>query len=128
MKIIRKISFILFVCFLIWTPALADELPTGGMTCVPTSVDLGVMKKGDKKEVEITVTNVANIPVMVTAVRHSCRCIRVRLPEKPLKPGEAGVVVIAYHAKDPGAFYKEVELIAGTGSCVVRVKGLVEGK
>lgn len=76
-----------------------------------TSTSLGIFPKSDcVKTVVFTFTNVGNDKLVFYDVAPDCGCVTVKLPEKPVKPGKKGQIVVTYNGKrkSPGTFKRRI--------------------
>jgi peptidoglycan-associated lipoprotein len=63
-------------------------------------IDLGTVKKGEKREMSFGFTNTGNIPIEIELVT-SCECTTLDWPQfKVFKPGEKGVINAVFDSKD----------------------------
>jgi len=63
-------------------------------------VELGAVKKGEKKEMSFSFTNTGNIPIEIELVT-SCECTTLDWPQfKIFKPGEKGTINAVFDSKD----------------------------
>jgi hypothetical protein len=83
-----------------------------------------------KKEAACTFefSNTGKSALVISDVKTSCGCTVPEWPQKPILPGEKGLLKIRYDAAFPGVFHKTVEVIYnGTGSPVtLEIYGEVE--
>jgi len=62
--------------------------------------ELGVVKKGEKREMSFSFTNTGNIPIEIELVT-SCECTTLDWPQfKIFKPGEKGTINAVFDSKD----------------------------
>ncbi|HAL95768.1 MAG TPA: DUF1573 domain-containing protein [Chitinophagaceae bacterium] len=75
---------------------------------------LGQLKSG--KEVQITwrFKNVGDRPLIIEGVSASCGCTVPEKPEKPLLPGEEGVIKATFNGSGTGVIAKQVHVTANT--------------
>ncbi|NDE77981.1 MAG: DUF1573 domain-containing protein [Chitinophagaceae bacterium] len=75
---------------------------------------LGQLKSG--KEVQITwrFKNVGDKPLIIEGVSASCGCTVPEKPEKPLLPGEEGVIKATFNGSGTGVIAKQVHVTANT--------------
>ena len=76
-----------------------------------TSAHIGTFpKSASRKTVVFTFTNVGDAPLEFLDVDYSCGCVSATYPEKPVKPGKKGEIVVTYKGqnKDPGKVYQKV--------------------
>jgi len=62
------------------------------------------------KEVRFTMTNTGELPVLITNVKASCGCTKVKYPKQPVQPGESVSLKVTYNAAKKGKFYKTVSV------------------
>lgn len=63
-------------------------------------VELGAVKKGEKKEMSFSFTNTGNIPIEIELIS-SCECTTLDWPQyKVFKPGEKGMIKALFDSKD----------------------------
>ena len=75
---------------------------------------LGQLKSG--KEVQITwrFKNVGDRPLIIEGVSASCGCTVPEKPEKPLLPGEEGVIKATFNGSGTGVIAKQVHVTDNT--------------
>ncbi|NDB53329.1 MAG: DUF1573 domain-containing protein [Chitinophagaceae bacterium] len=75
---------------------------------------LGQLKSG--KEIQITwrFKNVGDKPLIIEGVSASCGCTVPEKPEKPLLPGEEGVIKATFNGSGTGVIAKQVHVTANT--------------
>ena len=62
--------------------------------------DLGMVKKGEKREMSFSFTNTGNVPIEIELVS-SCECTTLDWPQfKIFKPGDKGVINAIFDSKD----------------------------
>lgn len=61
-------------------------------------------------------TNDGSEPLVITRALTSCNCVKVRYDKKPVPPGGRGEIAVVYEVnkKEPGVFYKVIEIHANT--------------
>jgi hypothetical protein len=91
-----------------------------------TSVSMGDLKEGDKKQIRFSFTNVSNHPVTITAVHTDCPCLLLKSEKKTYQPGETGELILEFDSNHYTWKYKQtVVVITDPGS--LRTDLLVEG-
>ena len=90
--------------------------------------NLGVFpKSASTKTVVFTFKNVGNDKLVFYGGSGDCGCIKVSYPEKPIKPGRKGQIVVTYRGlnKNPGRFNHKVNFsVSGSPShFTLRVAG-----
>lgn len=73
------------------TQPLTTVTKGASMTFDTPSVDIGQIKKGDKKEMEFYFTNTGTEDLKIEIVS-GCECTTLDWPRKAIKPGERGFV------------------------------------
>lgn len=59
-------------------------------------IDLGIIKKGEKREIEYTFTNISDEDIKISQVS-TCECTEVlKRPYLPVKPGAKGVIKVLF--------------------------------
>ena len=75
-----------------------------------TSFDLGQMKLGESKEVKIPIKNIGSVPLKLTGFDVSCGCTNVQYDKSPTPSDSTNIVILTYHADEPGSFSKTVSI------------------
>lgn len=72
-------------------------------------------------------TNDGSAPLVITRALTSCSCVKVSYSRKPVKPGDKGIVTVAYEVnkKESGVFYKAIEVYSNSGGG--RVNLIIKG-
>ena len=65
-------------------------------------VDLGKVKRGEKRTLFFEFTNVSNENIKIDIV-DACDCTKVEFPRRELKPGEKGRLDVTFDSKDKEA-------------------------
>jgi hypothetical protein len=79
-------------------------------------IDQQLGKLTPNKEVEITwnFKNAGSKPLVIQNVSASCGCTIPEKPEKPLAPGETGVIKAKFNGSGMGVIVKQVHVLANT--------------
>jgi Protein of unknown function (DUF1573) len=76
---------------------------------------LGKIYEGEKVEVTYRFKNTGNKPLVIESVRPSCGCTVADKPEKPIMPGEEGMIRAAFDSKGkPGSNNKNIMVFSNT--------------
>lgn len=69
-----------------------------------------------KVECRFEFTNDGDVPLVITRALTSCTCTIVSFDKKPVPPGGRGVIKVVYEVskKDPGVFYKSIEIYSNS--------------
>ena len=67
-------------------------------------------KSASSKTIIYTFKNVGNDKLVFYDAKPDCGCIRVQLPDKPIKPGKKGKIVVFYKGlnKNPGKYNHKI--------------------
>ena len=90
-------------------------------------IDYGTIPHNADGKREFVLTNTGNQPLIISNAQGSCGCTVPTKPEKPIMPGEKGVIGVKYATDRVGQFTKTVTLTLNTkeGSKVLTIKGNV---
>ena len=91
------------------------------------TIDYGTIPHNADGKREFVFTNTGNAPLIISNAQGSCGCTVPTKPEKPIMPGEKGVIGVKYATDRVGQFTKTVTLTLNTkeGSKVLTIKGNV---
>ncbi len=70
--------------------------------------DFGVIAQGIPQTATFTLTNEADIPLILKKVKGSCGCTATSYDKEPIAPGVATQIKAEYNAKNLGKFSKTV--------------------
>ena len=92
------------------------------------SFNLSVLKKGEKAELSVWLTNTVQKPVHITEVETGCVCTKASFDKKEILPGDSTKIDIVFSAKDLGVFYKTVMVKTTEKECdmTITIRGRVE--
>lgn len=93
------------------------------MEVTPEVFDAGDVLLGEKITAKFTVKNTGNYPLVISEAKGSCSCTVADYPDKPVAPGETGVVLahVDTEATGVGALNKTVNIVANTEISVTTV-------
>jgi Skp family chaperone for outer membrane proteins len=69
----------------------------------------------DEKKVsyDFKFTNTGTAPLIISDVSAKCFCVELQWPQKPIKPGEAGVIKVTYNGVGrPGHFFQSITIVS----------------
>jgi len=91
------------------------------------NIDLGVMKKGEKKEITYIFTNTGDEDLILEMVT-ACKCTELHWTKENIKPGEQGAIKALFDSSDMkiGKLEKTIDIIANTDPIVVEAVFTVE--
>lgn len=123
----RKLAIILGILLLSATVLTAQET-TRTYSFDRTSHDFGTIRANQAQTTSFKITNDGTSPLVLLDVKISCNCTKVDWPRQPVLPGNSAEIKVTYKDKDPGAFYKTIEVTTnGTPRrAQLRLKGNVE--
>ena len=76
-----------------------------------TTANIGTFpKSASSKTVVYTFKNAGDDKLVFYDAKPDCGCIKVQLPEKPIKPGKKGKIVVTYNGrrKSPGRYNHKI--------------------
>ena len=106
------------------TPAIEGA----GMVFENETIDYGTIPHNAEGTREFVLTNNGNKPLTIESTQGSCGCTVPTKPEKPIQPGEKGVIKVHYATDRVGQFTKTVTVksnAAGQETKVLTIKGNV---
>jgi hypothetical protein len=118
------------------TKAVATKLETSktpamdgaGMIYENETIDYGTIEHNAEGTREFVMTNNGNKPLVIESTQGSCGCTVPTKPEKPIQPGEKGVIKVHYATDRVGQFTKTVTVksnAVGQETKVLTIKGNV---
>ncbi|PQJ19304.1 DUF1573 domain-containing protein [Nonlabens sp. SY33080] len=125
-------NLILLVAFLSFTQMGVAQKPStlDPMTTVEfetTTIDYGEIKKDSDGVRTFKFKNTGEHPLKIYQIYSSCRCDILEQPEKPIAPGETGVIKVKYDTKKIGPIVKTLTVITNIKEkqVALRLKGRV---
>ena len=90
----KKILLFLTLIFLIFSCENNNKVVVGQKTTMEVNLvyDAGNVIKGEVINAKFKVKNTGNYPLVFGEVRPSCSCTVPHKPEKPIQPGQTGVI------------------------------------
>lgn len=89
----------------------------------------GTIQKGSDGNCEFTFWNDGNEPLILSNVKASCGCTTPSYTQKPVMPGQSGVIKVHYNTNNVGGFSKTVTVTSNAVDnprVVLRIKGTVK--
>ena len=99
-----------------------------GMVFENETIDYGTIQHNAEGTREFVLTNNGNKPLTIDSTQGSCGCTVPTKPEKPIQPGEKGVIKVHYATDRVGQFTKTVTVksnAVGQETKVLTIKGNV---
>lgn len=91
-----------------------------------TVYEFGSIPQGTPVDAEFVFTNTGKEPLILQKVTASCGCTTPYYTQKPVAPGEKGMIKATYNAAAAGPFTKPVTVIYNGGQMQLSLKGTVE--
>ncbi|MGL2966657.1 DUF1573 domain-containing protein [Flavobacterium sp. XGLA_31] len=112
------------------TPAKVEtpKVDGAGMVFENETIDYGTIPHNAEGTREFVLTNNGNKPLTIESTQGSCGCTVPTKPEKPILPGEKGVIKVHYATDRVGQFTKTVTVksnAVGQETKVLTIKGNV---
>lgn len=88
----------------------------------------GTIVKGGNGDCEFVFWNDGDEPLILQTVKASCGCTTPKYTQKPVMPGEKGVIGVHYNTNNVGGFSKTVNVTSNAvnnNRVVLRIKGTV---
>lgn len=89
----------------------------------------GTIQKGGNGDCQFTFWNDGDEPLILQNVKASCGCTTPKYTQKPVMPGEKGVIDVHYNTNNVGGFSKTVTVTSNAVNnqrVVLRIKGTVQ--
>ncbi len=89
----------------------------------------GTIQKGGNGDCQFVFWNDGNEPLILQNVKASCGCTTPKYTQKPVMPGEKGVIDVHYNTNNVGGFSKTVTVTSNAVDnprVVLRIKGNVK--
>jgi hypothetical protein len=99
-----------------------------GMVFENETIDYGTIQHNAEGTREFVLTNNGNKPLVIESTQGSCGCTVPTKPEKPIQPGEKGIIKVHYATDRVGQFTKTVTVksnAVGQETKVLTIKGNV---
>lgn len=90
--------------------------------------DLGTIRKGDAKEVRVSIKNVGDSPFVFFDIQASCGCTHIDYEKKPILADSTTTIGITYNADNVGFFNKTVAIYGNMDKSpmMIQIRGKVE--
>lgn len=89
----------------------------------------GTIQKGGNGDCQFIFWNDGDEPLILQSVKASCGCTTPKYTQKPVMPGEKGVIDVHYNTNNVGGFSKTVTVTSNAVNnqrVVLRIKGTVQ--
>ena len=128
----KKTLFFIGIVILTFNWSFAQEKQKGPKIEFKTKeINYGEIEKGSDGYRTFEFINTGTEPLIISRVRSSCGCTVAEKPEKPVMPGEKGIIKVHYNTNKVGAFRKTVTVYTNAvnepnGVVILKVKGKVK--
>lgn len=129
-------SIIIIISMILTLPMLAtnqspdkdpDKTTEKKIAWDATQFDFETIEVNKQVKHKFSFTNNSDEPIVISRVKSSCGCTVADYEKKPVTPGNAGEVTVAFRSGKPGKFRKSVVVEFGSGEkYFLVVKGLIE--
>lgn len=89
----------------------------------------GTIQKGGNGDCQFVFWNDGDEPLILQSVKASCGCTTPKYTQKPVMPGQKGVIDVHYNTNNVGGFSKTVTVVSNAVNnerVVLRIKGTVK--
>ena len=120
-------KILLIVCVVFYSSIVLSQEKLAEISFKETIIDYGIIENGEDGKRIFAFKNTGNSPLIFTRIMSSCGCTIPKKPEKPVQPGESGIIEVEYDTKRTGLFQKAITVNsnAKTSNIILRIKGEV---
>lgn len=91
----------------------ADTNPPTTVQIIDTVYDFGQVKEGELVEYSYRFRNTGDKPLVISSAKASCGCTVPEKPEKPVLPGEIGLIKVKFDSNNrPGQAEKTITVFS----------------
>ena len=121
----KKISLI--ISLFLFSSLIFSQEKSAEISFNKTIIDYGTIENGEDGKRTFEFKNIGNAPLIFSRIFSSCGCTIPKKPEKPILPGESGLIQVEYDTKRTGLFQKAITVNsnAKTPNIILRIKGEV---
>lgn len=101
----KKATIIIFL-----GAAVAAAAAVNPLSWKNTTLELGSVKVGEKKELTFEFTNTGDAPVTILEAKGSCGCTDVKIPKTAIEAGATASITATFSAKSEGVFRKNIRI------------------
>ena len=119
--------FFIIICVILYTVPTHSQEKFAEITFKETIIDYGIIENGVDGKKTFEFKNTGDSPLIFSRIFSSCGCTIPKKPEKPIEPGESGIIEVEYDTKRTGLFQKAITVNsnAKTPNIILRIKGEV---
>ena len=118
---------LLIICLISFIIPTHSQEESAEISFKETIIDYGIIENGEDGKRTFEFKNIGNAPLIFSRIISSCGCTIPKKPEKPILPGESGIIEVEYDTKRTGLFQKAITVNsnAKTPNIILRIKGEV---
>lgn len=118
---------LLIICLVSFVIPINSQEKNAEISFSETIIDYGTIENGVDGKRTFEFKNIGNAPLIFSRIFSSCGCTIPKKPEKPIQPGESGIIEVEYDTKRTGLFQKAITVNsnAKTPNIILRIKGEV---
>lgn len=118
---------LLIICLVSFVIPINSQEKIAEISFNETIIDYGTIENGVDGKRTFEFKNIGNAPLVFSRIFSSCGCTIPKKPEKPIQPGESGIIEVEYDTKRTGLFQKAITVNsnAKTPNIILRIKGEV---
>ena len=119
--------FLIIICVISYSVPTHSQEKFAEITFKETIIDYGIIENGVDGKKTFEFKNTGDSPLIFSRIFSSCGCTIPKKPEKPIEPGESGIIEVEYDTKRTGLFQKAITVNsnAKTPNIILRIKGEV---
>ena len=119
--------FLIIICVILYSVPILSQEKFAEITFKETIIDYGIIENGVDGKKTFEFKNTGDSPLIFSRIFSSCGCTIPKKPEKPIEPGESGIIEVEYDTKRTGLFQKAITVNsnAKTPNIILRIKGEV---
>ena len=119
--------FLIIICVILYSVPIHSQEKFAEITFKETIIDYGIIENGVDGKKTFEFKNTGDSPLILSRIFSSCGCTIPKKPEKPIEPGESGIIEVEYDTKRTGLFQKAITVNsnAKTPNIILRIKGEV---
>ena len=119
--------FLIIICVILYSVSIHSQEKFAEITFKETIIDYGIIENGVDGKKTFEFKNTGDSPLIFSRIFSSCGCTIPKKPEKPIEPGESGIIEVEYDTKRTGLFQKAITVNsnAKTPNIILRIKGEV---
>ncbi|MBP5528391.1 MAG: DUF1573 domain-containing protein [Bacteroidales bacterium] len=126
----KKFAMICLFATLAWVASAQNTEPAHGAKIRFEELEhqYGTIQKGGNGDCQFKFWNDGDEPLILQTVKASCGCTTPKYTQKPVMPGQQGVIDVHYNTNNPGGFSKTVTVTSNAVNnqrVVLRIKGTV---